>query len=63
MLEQARQRLQGSLEFDRADTAPCNALGEVLAATAELAPSPAEAAQLLQRSIDEGFMLALNISR
>ncbi len=64
LLEQARQKLQASLEFDRADTAPCNAMGEVLVAMSELAgQEPGEVAALLQRAVSEGYMLALNISR
>lgn len=71
MLDQAAQRLQHSIDFDRADVEPLNALGDVLAARAELAltsagaggPAAQEAAGWYRQALDNGYMKALTINR
>lgn len=66
LLRQACCKLKDSAAFDRGDTQPLNALGEVFVAVAErqLSEGNVEGASAsLQSAIDEGYQLALHLKR
>ena len=67
LLSAAISKLSASSAMGAGDSAPLNALGDVLQAAAELAASsgaPHETSQaLLQRALDEGFLPALRLRR
>ncbi|KAK9813059.1 hypothetical protein WJX72_008231 [[Myrmecia] bisecta] len=61
-LEESARRLKAAIDFDRADVAPLNALGDVRMAQAEAASSSGEAVPLLQAALHEGYSAALQIN-
>ena len=67
LLSSAVSKLSASSAMGAGDSAPLNALGDVLQAAAELAASSgaphATSQALLQRALDEGFLPALRLRR
>ncbi len=55
LMEEAARRLRESAAFNRGDTDPQNALGEVLVVLAEATPSATETLALYNAALEEGF--------
>jgi tetratricopeptide (TPR) repeat protein len=58
---EAASRLQASISFNRADTAPMNALGDVRLAQSELAADPVTAVTHATAAFEEGYGAALRV--
>lgn len=61
LLDEAALRLREAAAFDRGDPAPLCALGDALAAAAEIAESAAEGARLLEEAAQTGYAAALGM--